>query len=64
MAIAAIEYGYWVWTLMLILLMIMGPIHPPTGNDNVPLGPVRIVLGLLILAFVPIGLTPTPFIMP
>ncbi len=63
-AIAAIGHGYWVWTLMLVLLMIMGPIHPPTGNDNVSLGPVRILLGWLTLAFIPIGLTPTPIIMP
>ena len=25
---------YWQWTVMLILLLLMGPIHPPTANDD------------------------------
>jgi len=48
------------WTLMLFLLMLMGP-HPPTGDDEMPLGPGRIILGWLTLAFIPVGFTPTPF---
>ena len=36
--------------LMLFLLLLMGPIHPPTANDSEPLGPFRIVLGWLTLA--------------
>lgn len=60
--IAALKYAYPAWVLMLVLLLIMGPVHPPTGDDNVSLGPARILLGWLILAFVPIGLTPTPII--
>ncbi len=50
------------WTLMLILLFVMGPVHPPTANDNVRLGPFRTVVGWLTLAFIPIGFTPTPFL--
>jgi membrane-associated protease RseP (regulator of RpoE activity) len=49
------------WTLMLLLLAFMGPTHPPTANDEVPLGTPRVVLGWLTLAFVIIGFTPTPF---
>lgn len=49
------------WVLMLFLLMLMGP-HPPTANDEEPLGAGRIVLGWLTLAFVLIGFTPTPFV--
>ena len=45
---------------MLILLLIMGPVHPPTADDDEPLGIVRIVLGWLTLAFIIIGFTPTP----
>jgi membrane-associated protease RseP (regulator of RpoE activity) len=62
-AVVAVFIGrYWGWSLMLVLLMLIGPIHPPTANDNVPLGTTRIVLGWLTLLFVIIGFTPTPFI--
>jgi len=61
-AAAVFWYGLWEWTLMLILLMMMGPVHPPTADDHVPLGTGRIVLGWLTLAFIPIGFTPTPFL--
>jgi membrane-associated protease RseP (regulator of RpoE activity) len=49
------------WTVMLLLLAFMGPTHPPTANDEVPLGTPRIVLGWITLAFVIIGFTPRPF---
>ena len=61
--VAVIWYRLWGWTLMLVLLMLMGPVHPPTANDEVPLGPVRTVLGWLALAFIPIGFTPQPFLL-
>jgi membrane-associated protease RseP (regulator of RpoE activity) len=48
------------WTLMLILLLMMGPVHPPTADDSEPLGPGRIALGWLTLAFIIVGFTPTP----
>jgi Zn-dependent protease len=48
------------WMLMLTLIWFMGTKHPPTANDHVPLGPVRIVLGWLTLAFILIGFVPTP----
>ena len=35
--------------IMVILLLVMGPQHPPTRDDSVPLGPVRFGLGLLSL---------------
>ena len=28
----------YVWMLMLVLLIIMGPVHPPTADDSEPLG--------------------------
>ena len=61
-AIGVIVGGYWGWTLMIVLLMLMGPIHPPTANDDVPLGTTRTTLGWASLAFVIIGFTPTPFL--
>jgi membrane-associated protease RseP (regulator of RpoE activity) len=61
-AIAAVVLaGYWGWSLMIMLLVLMGAKHPPTADDNAPLGPVRPVLGWLMLLFVPLGFTPTPF---
>jgi len=60
--VAVVYFQLWGWIVMLMLLMIMGPVHPPTANDQVSLGPVRIVLGWLTLAFIPIGFTPTPFL--
>lgn len=61
-AVAVFWYQLWGWTLMLVLLMLMGPIHPPTADDEVPLGAARTVLGWLTLAFIPIGFTATPFL--
>ena len=52
--------GDWAFTVLLVLLVLMGPLHPPTTDDTVPLGAVRHVLGWLTLAFLVIGLTPTP----
>ena len=48
------------WTLMVILLLFIGVRHPPTADDDVPLGIVRIILGWLTLAFVVVGFTPRP----
>jgi membrane-associated protease RseP (regulator of RpoE activity) len=50
------------WSIMLVLLALMGPRHPPTANDEEPLGTTRIVLGWLTLGFVIVGFTPTPFV--
>jgi hypothetical protein len=44
--------------------MLMGPIHPPTADDSVPLGTTRTIIGWLSLAFVPLGFTPVPFSFP
>lgn len=60
-AVAIVVWGYWGWSLMIFLLMLMGPVHPPTANDGVPLGTARTVLGWICLLFVPLGFTPVPF---
>jgi membrane-associated protease RseP (regulator of RpoE activity) len=54
-------FGYWQWIIMIFLLMLMGPIHPPTANDEIPLGPGRTILGWASLLFLPLGFTPVPF---
>jgi membrane-associated protease RseP (regulator of RpoE activity) len=65
-ALCVIVFGVWynglyVWTLMIVLLVLMGPTHPPTADDDEPLGWGRTVLGWLTLAFIPLGFTPFPF---
>ncbi len=55
--IARGQFGY---GLMVALLFLSGPRHPPTANDDVALGHGRIALGWLTLAFVIIGFTPFP----
>lgn len=59
--VAVVLTRNWAWSVMLMLLMFMGPNHPPTANDNVPLGTTRTVLGWLSLLFVIVGFTPIPF---
>jgi len=59
---SVIYFGYWGWSIMLILLLWMGAVHPETADDEVELGPVRCILGWLALLFMPLGFTPVPFI--
>lgn len=53
---------YYAYGLMVLLLLLMGPRHPPTADDTVPLGIGRKIVGWLSIAFVVIGLTPMPLI--
>jgi membrane-associated protease RseP (regulator of RpoE activity) len=53
--------GNWNWLLMILLLMFIGPNHPPTADDSMPLGTGRTILGWLTLCFIFIGFTPYPF---
>lgn len=50
------------WMVMVLLLILMGPKHPPTWNDSAPLGWKRVVIGWLTLAFLFVGFTPQPLI--
>ena len=59
---AVFAFQCWLWTLMLVLLFFLGSRHPPTADDDVPLGWPRYVLGVLILCFIPLGFTPQPFV--
>ena len=61
--LAVVAFGYWQWSLMILLLLLFGPVHPPTANDDMPLGTGRTVLGWVSLGFVFVGFTPTPFIL-
>ena len=62
-AVFVVIYGQlWHWSVMLFLLLLMGPIHPPTADDEEPLGLGRIILGWLTLAFIVVGFTPVPLL--
>jgi len=58
--IAITWFRLWHWSLILILIAILGISHPPTANDTVPLKPFRHCLGWATLLFIFIGFTPTP----
>ncbi len=53
--------GYWEWSLLWVILVLMGVRHPPTLDDGVSLGTPRVVLGIATLLFVIVGFTPSPF---
>ena len=59
--IGVVLTGNWGWSLMLLLLIFIGPKHPPTADDDAPLGPGRVVLGWITLAMMFVTFTPQPF---
>ena len=50
----------WHWSVILVLIILMGVTHPPTENDALPLGLHRHILGWATLLFVFAGFIPTP----
>lgn len=50
--------GVWMWGVMLMLVLLIGPAHPPTRDDSARLGPARVVLGTLSLAIAPLCFAP------
>ena len=61
---AIVLFGAWQWSLMFLLVALIGIHHPPTANDALPLGWKRTLLGWLTLAFLFIGFTPNPISQP
>jgi len=59
--IAVTWFQLWHFSLILILIVLIGLAHPPTANDTVPLGWFRRCLGVATLLFVFIGFAPTPW---
>ena len=56
-----IIFGLYMWTLMVILVLLIGTDHPPTANDNARIGPLRWIIGFASLAIPILCLTPRPF---
>jgi membrane-associated protease RseP (regulator of RpoE activity) len=50
--------GQYSWTLMVVLVTLIGVDHPPTSNDRMPLGRFRTILGLLSLSLPILCFTP------
>lgn len=53
---------YYGWTLMLVLVTMLGVDHPPTANDRARIGPLRWTLGLVSLSIPILCFTPFPFV--
>ena len=50
-----------VWTvLMVVMLMTIGPRHPPTLDDTTPVGPARVALAIFGLIMLIVCFTPAP----
>jgi len=49
------------WLLMALLVLVMGTDHPPTADDEMPLGTFRTVLGWASLLIPVFCFTPNPF---
>ena len=58
--LAVAWFRLWHWSLILVLIAMMGVAHPPTANDAVRLGWFRHCLGWTTLLFIFIGFVPTP----
>lgn len=53
--------SWWVWTgLMVLMIFLMGPHHPPTLDDETPLDPSRLVLAVVALVMLILCFTPAP----
>ena len=54
----------WNWFVMIALVMFIGPDHPPTRDDDLPLGWIRTTIGCLALLIPLFCFTPWLFIFP
>ena len=59
--LAFVSTSWIVWTiLMVVMLVAIGPHHPPTLNDDVPLDHGRLVLAVIALVMLIVCFTPAP----
>ena len=52
----------YMWTLMVVLVTLIGTDHPPTANDHMPLGRGRYLLGLVSLVIPALCFPPRGFV--
>lgn len=56
-----VSLSWVVWTILLVLmLLVFGPRHPPTVDEDVPLDPARLKLALFALVMFLLCFTPNP----
>jgi hypothetical protein len=66
MVVAAIALTFisssWIaWTVMLVLMLgLVGPRHPPTLDDDTPIGSARLWLALVAVVMLIVCFTPAP----
>jgi len=59
--LAVVSSSWWVWTgLMVLMLFMVGPHHPPTLDDDTPLDPFRLALAVFALIMLILCFTPAP----
>lgn len=59
--LATLSSSWWVWTGLLVLMIFMvGPHHPPTQDDETPLDTFRLVLAVFALIMLILCFTPAP----
>lgn len=55
---------YWIgWSVWIVLLLVLRLYHPPTLDDQAPIQPRHIVLGLIGLVLLILCFTPAPFVL-
>jgi len=53
--------SWYVWTgLVVLMLIVFGPRHPPTADEHLPLGRARLAIALLALVIFVLCFTPAP----
>jgi membrane-associated protease RseP (regulator of RpoE activity) len=56
-----VSASWWVWTgLMVVMLVLMGPHHPPTLDDDTPIDRTRLILAGVGLVMLIVCFTPAP----
>jgi membrane-associated protease RseP (regulator of RpoE activity) len=59
--LTVVSTSWLAWTvLMLVMLLLMGPHHPPTLDDHTPLDRTRLILALIGLVMLIVCFTPAP----
>lgn len=59
--LATLSSSWWVWTALLVLMIaLMGPHHPPTLDDREPLDSTRLALAVFALVMLILCFTPAP----
>jgi hypothetical protein len=60
-ALSFTSVSWWVWTgLMVVMVIVMGPHHPPTMDDDTPLDRTRLILAGIGLVMLIVCFTPAP----